>query len=346
MAAVCRYARGRAALSLFLTTVLGLAQGIGLFMLIPMLHLIGFGGTDDTGGVTYVVDRILARLGFPLTLPAVLGIYLVLVAGHAAASRFRDVLNTEIIQGFTCFLRNDLYEDLTRVDWLSFTRIRASDITHVLTAGLEMVGFGTQQLLLLVSTMVIAGAHFGVALTLSLAMTALALGVGALLLLVLRPFNRRAMHTGEKLLRAREEMFAVVADHLSGMKVAKSYGLESRYAGHFHVATGRLVDQFVGFAPGECGDPHVLRHRGRNRAQPSLPRGRGGAPAPSRLRPPHGLPVRPAVAAVIPGPAMPPAPPQHAALLRGGAGSARSPGSWAGAPERPGQTGPLNWIRG
>ena len=145
----------------------------------------------------------LARLGLPLTLPAILCVYVALVASCAVTSRFRDVLNMEIVQGFTYFLRNNLYEDLTRVDWLSFTRTRAADITHVLTAGLEMVGSGTQQLLLLVSTLVIAAVNVGVAFTVSPAMTALALGTGALLLLLLRPFHRRALHSGEELHQAR-----------------------------------------------------------------------------------------------------------------------------------------------
>lgn len=245
--AVCRYARGKAVVSLLLLIVLGLAQGIGLFMIIPLLHLIGLGGAADSGGVTAMIARSLARLGLPLTLPAILGVYVALVASSAVASRFRDVLNMEIVQGFTYFLRNDLYEDLTRVDWLSFTRIRAADLTHVLTVGLEMVGAGTQQLLLLVSTLVIAAVNLGVAFSLSPAMTALALGTGALLLLLLRPFNRQALHSGAALHQARQEMFAVVTDHLNGMKVAKSYGLEKRYAQHFRIATGRLVDQFIKF---------------------------------------------------------------------------------------------------
>jgi hypothetical protein len=65
------------------------------------------------------------------------------------------MLNLEIVRGFTYFLRNDLHEDLTRVDWLSLTRTGA---THVLTTGMEMVGMGT-------------------------------LGIGALVLLILRPFK-------------------------------------------------------------------------------------------------------------------------------------------------------------
>ncbi|MGO9174588.1 MAG: ABC transporter ATP-binding protein [Desulfobaccales bacterium] len=247
MLALCRYARGKAVVSLVLLIVLGLAQGIGLFMIIPLLHLIGLGGAADSGGVTAFIGRSLARLGLPLTLPGILCVYVALVASYAVASRFRDVLNMEIVEGFTYVLRNNLYKDLTRVDWLSFTRTRAADITHVLTAGLEMVGSGTQQVLLLVSTLVIAAVNIGVAFTLSPAMTALALGAGALLLLLLRPFNRRALRTGEELHQARNEMFAVVTDHLSGMKVAKSYGLEKRYAHHFRVATGRLMDQFIEF---------------------------------------------------------------------------------------------------
>lgn len=81
--------------------------------------------------------------------------------------KVRDVLNVEIVEGFTQFLRDRLYEKLMRLDWLSFTRIRAADVTHVLTAGLEMVGYGTQQFLLLIGTAVIAAVHIGVALTIS-----------------------------------------------------------------------------------------------------------------------------------------------------------------------------------
>jgi ATP-binding cassette subfamily C protein len=248
MVAVCRYGRGKAVVSLLLLIILGLAQGIGLFMIIPLLHLIGLGGAADSSGITACIGRSLARLGLPLTLPAILCVYVALVAGCALASRCRDVLNIEIVQGFTYFLRNDMYGDLTRVDWLSFTRTRAADLTHVLTASMEMVGFGTQQLLLLISTLVIVAVNMGVALALSPAMTALALVTGALLLLILRPLNLQAHSSGEELHQARKEMFAVVTDHLSGMKVAKSYGLEKRYALHFRRATGRLVDQILQFA--------------------------------------------------------------------------------------------------
>jgi ATP-binding cassette subfamily C protein len=245
---VYQFAPLKATISLTLLIVLGLTEGIGLLMIIPLLNLIGFGGTAGSGGISAFIGRLMAMVGLPLTLPAVLGVYLVLMAGFAVASRFRDVLNMEIVQGFTHFLRNDLYEALTRVDWLSFTRIRAADITHVLTTAMEMVGYGTQQLLLLVSTLVIAAVNIGVAVTVSAVMTALALGTGALLLLILRPFNRQALRTGEELHQARNEMFAVVTDHLNGMKVAKSYGLEKRYAHNFHLATGGLLDQFINFA--------------------------------------------------------------------------------------------------
>ncbi|MHB8069318.1 MAG: ABC transporter transmembrane domain-containing protein [Desulfobaccales bacterium] len=239
LVAVCRYARVKAVVSLALLIALGLTEGIGLLMIIPLLQLIGFGSTTDSGGITGFIGRLLALAGLPLSLWTILGVYVILVSASAAASRFREVLNMEIVQGFTHFLRNDLYATLTRVDWLSFTRIRAADITHVLTAAMEMVGVGIQQLLLLVSTVVLVAVNLGVAFTLSPPMTALALGTGGLLLLILRPFNRQALHTGEELHQARKEMFAVVTDHLSGMKVAKSYGLEKHYAQHFRLATGR-----------------------------------------------------------------------------------------------------------
>jgi ATP-binding cassette subfamily C protein len=246
--AVFQYAGVKGFVFLALLITLGLAEGIGLLMIIPFLQLMGVGGGEGSGGLTAFIGGIMAAVRLPLTLPALLGAYTGIVTGHAVAARFKDVLNVEIVQGFTQFLRDRLYGKLMRVDWLSFTRTRAADVTHVLTSGLEMVGYGTQQLLLLIGTAVIVVVHIGVALTISPPLTALALGSGAVLLLVLRPFNRQAFRTGEALYQARNEMFATVTEHLNGMKVAKSYGVEQRHVQYFGVVTGELVSQFIRFA--------------------------------------------------------------------------------------------------
>jgi hypothetical protein len=47
---------------------------MGLFMIIPFLHLIGLGAAAESGGVTAFIGRSLARLGLPLTLPAIPGV--------------------------------------------------------------------------------------------------------------------------------------------------------------------------------------------------------------------------------------------------------------------------------
>lgn len=251
--AVFQYAGMKAFIFLGLLIALGLAEGIGLFMIIPFLQLIGVGGGEGSGGLTAIIGSIIAAVRLPLTLPALLCAYAGIIAVHAVAARFKDVLNVEIVQGFTQFLRDRLYGKLMRVDWLSFTRTRAADVTHVLTAGLEWVGYGTQHFLLLIGTAVIAAVHIGVALTISPPLTALALGSGAVLLLVLRPFNRQAFRTGEDLYQARNEMFAIVTEHLNGMKVAKSYGVEQRHVQNFRVVTGELVSQFIRFARVNAG---------------------------------------------------------------------------------------------
>jgi ATP-binding cassette subfamily C protein len=289
-----------------------LVQGIGLLMIIPLLQLIGFGATGGSG-ISRHIGLVLARVGLPLNLTSILGIYLALVGATALAGRFRDVLNTEIVQGFTNYWRNQLYEALTRVDWLDFTRLRAPDITHVFTSGLETVGVGTQQMLILVSTLVIAAVHLAVAVTLSPAMTVLALATGAVLLLIMRPFNHRSVRTGEELFRARNEMFAVVAEHLGGMKVARSYGIEGRYAQNFRDATDALMEQFIRFTRINA-TTRVYYEIGAAVVLSVLFWGGEPYSAPSCLPAPDGLYLFPAAAQIFPGATMLAAPRPDAAF--------------------------------
>ena len=84
--AVWRYAPGKAKISLVLLIALGLAEGIGLLLIIPLLQIIGIGSPAGPGGISAFIGRLLALAGLPLTLPVILGVYVVLVATSAAVT--------------------------------------------------------------------------------------------------------------------------------------------------------------------------------------------------------------------------------------------------------------------
>ena len=242
-----QYAGIRAWISLGLMVLLGLTQGVGLLMLIPFLRMIGLGGGEGPGGLAAHISDAFAWVGLPLTMPSILCVYVGIVAAHAMATRYREVLNTGINHGFIQTLRDRLYQALSRTEWQCFLQTKASDVTHVLTADLQRVGLATQQLLQLIGTGIIAVVHIAVAMIISVPMTLFAMACGGGFLLLLRPFNRRSNSFGRGLRGSMNDMYSAVTEHLGGMKIAKSYSLEDLHEENFRNITNGVTDQTIRF---------------------------------------------------------------------------------------------------
>ena len=231
---LARHAGVRLWLALGLLAAMGLLEGGGVLLLVPLLDSIGLGKTSNPGGLTGFAVSALQHLHVPRTLPVVLGGFVAVMAAQAWLRAYSSVLNSRIETSFTCFLRERLYQALVRADWLFFTRQRSSDITQALMEELQRVGFGTQQLLSLLALVGMAVVQILLALSVSPWLTALALGCGALVALALRPLTRRAHELGRIGVQKRAEMAAAVTEHLGGMKVAKSHGREAHHLEIFH----------------------------------------------------------------------------------------------------------------
>ena len=242
-----RYAKYRVWLSLGLMVFSGLTQGVGLVMLIPFLGLIGMGGADGPGGLTAHAGRIFGWFNLDLNLVTVLCLYVCIIAIYAAATRYQTVLNTRIVYGFTQALRDRLYRSLCRAEWLCLLRTRSSDVTQALTSDTQRVGFATQQLLHLGSTLIIASVHIWVSLIISPPMTLFALACVGGFLLLLRPLNRTAHGTGEALRGNMTKLYGEVTEHLGGMKLARSYSLDEVHEENFSGITRGVTDQMVRF---------------------------------------------------------------------------------------------------
>lgn len=243
------FARLKAVGSLFLMIFLGLTEGIGLLMLIPFLHLLGLAEVQGTVGVFVAfIGDLFRAVGLPLTLPAILCAYIGIVSLHTIAKRYQAILNAEMIHGFTRFLRNRLYNSLAQADWLFITRNKSADITHILTSELDRVGAGTLHFLLLISTGAVAAVHVGLAVMLSVPMTALALGCAVALLWLLRSQNQRSHLAGKAMSQTVQGLYTLVMEHLGGMKVAKSYCAEHRHVQDFRAMSGLVETEYLRFA--------------------------------------------------------------------------------------------------
>jgi ATP-binding cassette, subfamily C, bacterial len=227
--------------------LLGLTEGIGLIMLVPLLQLVGFDGAPEPDGISSLVRGFFEMTGLPLTLPTILCTYVIILSLHAVAGRYQEVLNARISLGYTQFMQDRLYTAFARVDWLCFTQIRGPDVIRVVTTDLIRAGFSTRRLLELIATVILTTIYIGVALSVSWFMTAFALACTAIVFLILRPYNMQAYSLGEAFQKTLGNMYVVASEHLGGMKIAKSYNLEHEHAKNFSAITNQFVAQAVRF---------------------------------------------------------------------------------------------------
>jgi ATP-binding cassette, subfamily C, bacterial len=242
-----RYTGLKAALAILVLVALGLTKGIGLLMLIPFLQLIGIGDAAPAGIVSYV-GRVWDFTGLPLNLASALVVYIVIVSTYALIQQRSTILNSKLSHAFTRKLRDDLFTAMARTQWRRLIQMKGAEINHVMTSNLSSVDNGTYGLFALISHVAIVIVHVAIAAALSFELTCIAAVSSAILLVTLRPLNRRAYSLGEEWRATMSALFGVLMDHLSGMKVAKSFGAEDKHVTSFCRLNRKLEGQANRFA--------------------------------------------------------------------------------------------------
>lgn len=220
--------------------IIGLLDGGGLLLLLPLFRALGI----PAGGLSGFPAGWAFESGVSLTL--LLAAFVVLKAGQAALRAWSGLVNLKLETDFTCELRARFYRAMMSANWLFVTRQRSSDVTQALLHELPNVGAATQMFLSLLGLGLLCLVQIAVALLLSPAMTLLALSAGAIVALGLRTLRRRAHRHAREGHGRRAEMASVVTEHLAGIKIAKSHGREERHYHHFMDAMRAIVRHSLG----------------------------------------------------------------------------------------------------
>lgn len=236
----------RVALALALMLAVSLLSGLGTLMLIPLLGLVGLDvASGEVGRLATLLDAGFAWLGLRPTVPAVLGVFVAVMAVTAGLARYQAVLGASLYQAFVLALRQRLYRAILGAEWLFFARQRASVFTHLLTNELERVGAAASALLSLLVRSLLGLIYFGLALFLSPAMTLLVSACGALLALLLSRQTRLGRERGLELSKAYEALHAELGEQLPGLKVIKAHGMERVQVARFGRRSARAAASYL-----------------------------------------------------------------------------------------------------
>lgn len=256
------YALQRKQLSkaLLLQIIVTSTQGFGIMLLIPLLALLGIGANEGSSGG--YLGRLLQHLqagGFELSLPLLLGIFIVGIALQTLVLRWSTLKQAAIAMEFTDHLRVKLFEAIGQSHWLFFIKHRVSDFSHVLTQDLARVQTGSWFLLKSLSTLLMAGLYIGLSIYLSPLFTLLTLMLAACLFLLLLPRHNKARALGEAVTRESQAIFATIDDSFSAMKLAKLFQKQAQNQREFSAKLQSMRNRILNYQRGVSGANNVFR---------------------------------------------------------------------------------------
>lgn len=201
--------------------LVSLLEGIGIFLLIPMLNSSGIVNIG-AGSISTVLES------FPLhvNLSVILTIYVFLIVAQATLQRNVTIRNAKIQIGFINSLRLEIYYTLLQANWSFFIKKRKSDLINALTNEIGRVSMGTTLTLQLSTSFIFTGIQIALALWLSVKMTLFIVICGGLLALLSRKFVRKSEILGNRTSEISKSYLGGITDHFNGIKDVKSNNLE------------------------------------------------------------------------------------------------------------------------
>jgi ATP-binding cassette, subfamily C, bacterial len=219
--------------SVAISLMTSLLEGVGLFMLVPILGLLGIGGGMEDGGAGEVFRRALASAGLSPTLESVLVLFLCLMFARGVLGWVQADVTARLTNGFMVAVRTETYDAVTRASWLHLASRRASEFTHAITTQADAVSEGAAQFMRLLTSAFSIVAGLAVALTLSPGLTLAALACAALIVLPMSVFDIRAYRIGSKGWAAMQAIYEQLSRHFLGLKAARVLSAEDRYRAEF-----------------------------------------------------------------------------------------------------------------
>ncbi|MDD2235082.1 MAG: hypothetical protein PHZ11_08310 [Desulfitobacteriaceae bacterium] len=184
-------ARGKIILNLSLMVVLGTIEGIGILLLIPLLHFAGIGEMPPGTQEIQAAGNIFSHMIPALSLPVVLIIYTGLIFMQSGLHRYQSNLSVQIQQSFHSFLSVRLFQGLAYAKWSFLASRKKSDFTTLFFSELGRVTGGTQFLFQLAATVIVSMIQIGIVFLLSPILTLVVIGGGLLFFIFMQSYVRQ-----------------------------------------------------------------------------------------------------------------------------------------------------------
>jgi ATP-binding cassette, subfamily C, bacterial len=220
--------RRRLALLGVLMLISALTEGIGLFLLVPLVTVAG--RTDIkpswTGGV-------LEGFGPSHQLVILLVFFVVLIALRALLQYFLEQVRLALEYRVVDGLREKCYGGLMNAEWRWMVQMRASDYSAMLITNIGRIGTGFTSAIMLMASSLVAAAYLAVALILSWQTALVVLIGGAIVVVGFSGLRQRVTELGFRFGSVNKAMHLQVQESMAAIRLTKLTSNEARQASAF-----------------------------------------------------------------------------------------------------------------
>lgn len=200
-------------------------SGVGIVMLIPLLNMLEIGDNR--------LPDWFMTLGYPLQVGLLLVGYVLLVTVKTLLSRSLSIRENAFIEETGMALRKKLYTVLSGASWESLTARKDADVINLFTSQCGQVSYGIAEVIHFLASIVSAAVQLGIALMMSLSVTALVCVMGACMLAIFLPLRKKSREYGDEMIRLSREFYSELQNQLASVKEVRAYGVEREHAALF-----------------------------------------------------------------------------------------------------------------
>lgn len=234
-------------LNLIAMTLISIFEGVGIFLLIPLISLTGIiqvNNTNDSIPLSHL-SNLFQDLPQTVSLIIILSSYILLIIGQGLFQRHQIILNVKIQQSYSLFLKENTYKSLLQANWGFFLKNRKSDLINIMTTEIGRVSGGIQMFLQFLSSLVFSGIQLILAFWLSQQLTVSILLFAILYVFFSRKFINKSSDLGKETVELSKTFLAGITDHLNGIKEIKSNNLEDYHFRWFDRTSRKMEENVV-----------------------------------------------------------------------------------------------------
>ena len=221
---VSRYPR-RSVLMVVLLSAAGVAEGVGVLSLLPVLEVAGSGG-EAQSTVGQALTGLVESAGLSATLPVLLGLLVsaMTLKGILMWVAMRSIGYT--VANVSADLRLDLLDSLLHARWRAFSDISKGELANTINTEARRASRGFRESADTLANSILILVYAAASFSISWKATLFAIGAGGVFLLLFSRMVSMSQSAGKKQTDVLKSLTGRFVDALSGMKAIKAMGLE------------------------------------------------------------------------------------------------------------------------